>query len=239
MFWLRQDQADVPADDDWLSPAEADHLKGMRFLKRHADWRLGRWTAKRALAFYLNHPGVLADIEVRPTESGAPRAFIANQPAPAAISLSHSAGTALCALAPPDTALGCDVESIEPRSEIFLGDYFTPDEQSLVAGVPLEDRPLISTLLWSAKESALKVLGVGLRLDTRSIKVCLPDEQPGLLEGNERRVTATYGVNTWQPLIVHCDSGRPFDGWWKCSGKFVQTLLADPPAGRPMALPHL
>ena len=94
VYWLEQTEADLPVENGWLSASEVLRLNGMRFAKRHADWRLGRWTAKRALAVYLNlpsHPQALADIEVRPAPSGAPEVFIANQPAGIAISLSHRA----------------------------------------------------------------------------------------------------------------------------------------------------
>ena len=47
---LKQIQADVPEDNDWLSADERARLNQMRIPKCGADWRLGRWTAKRALA---------------------------------------------------------------------------------------------------------------------------------------------------------------------------------------------
>ena len=75
----------------------------MRFAKRQADWRLGRWTAKNAVAAYLNLPSdpqALTDIEIRPAPSGAPEVFIADQPARVTISLSHRAGVAACAVTP-------------------------------------------------------------------------------------------------------------------------------------------
>jgi len=174
VYWLEQTEADVPQDHDWLSANEAARLNGMRFAKRRADWRLGRWTAKRALAAYLNlpsHPQALTDIELRPASSGAPEVFFANKPAAVAVSLSHRAGSALCAVAPSGAALGCDLEIIEPRSDGFVADYFTPEEQALVAEAPAPDRPRLSALLWSAKESALKALRAGLRLDTRCVTV--------------------------------------------------------------------
>ena len=71
--WLEQTEADLPAHDDWLSADEAVLLSHLRFAKRRADWRLGRWTAKRAAAAYLNLPGdprSLREIEVRPAPSG-------------------------------------------------------------------------------------------------------------------------------------------------------------------------
>jgi 4'-phosphopantetheinyl transferase len=51
--WLSQGMADAPVDDAWLSPREAAWVARMRFPKRRSEFRLGRWTAKRALALYL------------------------------------------------------------------------------------------------------------------------------------------------------------------------------------------
>lgn len=237
VYWLRQEQADVPPGIDWLSVAEADVLQGMRFPKRQADWRLGRWTAKRILATYLQHQGALSEIEVRPNESGAPQVFLANQPVQVSISLSHAAGAAVCAAAPVGTALGCDLEYIEPRSEAFLADYFTAEEQVRVAGAAAEDRPLISTLLWSAKESALKALGVGLRLDTRSLAVRFAKEGPPTGEGREACISLpAYCAGTWYPLSVGGGNSKLFHGWWRHSGKFVLTVVADPAPGPPTVL---
>ena len=47
--WLEQSEADLPPHDDWLSVDEALQLDRLRFAKRRADWRLGRWTAKPRL----------------------------------------------------------------------------------------------------------------------------------------------------------------------------------------------
>jgi hypothetical protein len=36
--------------ENWLSPSEAARLNTMRFPEWRSDWKLGRWTAKNALA---------------------------------------------------------------------------------------------------------------------------------------------------------------------------------------------
>src|SRR6476469_10047436 len=80
VYWLEQTQADVPAENDWLSARESVCLSGLRVAKRRADWRLGRWTAKCAVASFLNlsmDAQDLAQIEIRPASSGAPEIFIA------------------------------------------------------------------------------------------------------------------------------------------------------------------
>src|SRR5208282_5857999 len=142
VYCLEQHEGDVPTENDWLSPNEAVCLNGLRFAKRRADWRLGRWTAKCALSVYLPAQHLtLKEIEIRPASSGAPEAFVGNEPAAVTISLSHRAGTAICAVAMSGMKLGCDLEVIEPRSDAFVADYFADDEQALVASASAADRP--------------------------------------------------------------------------------------------------
>jgi 4'-phosphopantetheinyl transferase len=227
VYWLEQIEADLPAENDWLSPSEALQLRGMRIAKRRADWRLGRWTAKRAVSVYLNlpsHPSALADIEIRPAPSGAPEVFFANQPAAVTISLSHRAGVAVCAMAPSGVALGCDLEVIEARSGAFIADYFTAEEQALVARASAADRPRLLTLLWSGKESALKALGAGLRLDTRCVVVSPVTFSP------------LHHLPDWQPLQVRHASDQVFHGWWQHTANLVRTLVTAPPLAQPIVL---
>ena len=220
VYWLEQTEADVPSDDGWLGPSETVRLNGIRFAKRRADWRLGRWTAKRAVAVYLNVPA-LAGIEIRPAPSGAPEVFCAGAPAAVAVSLSHRAGTAVCAVAPSGVALGCDLETIEPRSDAFIADYFTPEEQLSVARVPVEDRSRLATLLWSGKESTLKALRVGLRIDTRWVSVSVGD--------------APF-CGTWSPMHVGHADGQVFHGWWREQNDFLRTVVSMPSPGPPILL---
>lgn len=232
VYWLEQTEADVPVDDDWLSTNEAVRLNRMRFAKRRTDWRLGRWTAKRALANSLKMPShreALAGIEIRPAESGAPEVFIANQPATFTISLSHRGGTAVCAVAPSGLALGCDLEIIEPRDDSFIADYFAPEERALIARKSIADRPRLLALLWSGKESTLKALREGLRLDTRSVIVS-PVEAP------QRRREDPCGPNRWHRLHVRCTDGQIFHGWWQHTGDLLRTLVAAPPPAPPIPL---
>ena len=172
--WHEQNQTDVPRENSWLSPYELTRLAAMRFAKRRDDWRLGRWTAKWGVARCLRLPGTRATyqrLEIRSTPSGAPEVFFANQPAAVTISLSHRSGMAVCAAAPgshPPLAMGCDLEQVEAHSDLFLADYFTDQEQVQVRSAASHDRRLLLTVLWSAKESLLKALRLGLRADTRT-----------------------------------------------------------------------
>ena len=179
----------MPASGDWLSPAESARLAGLRFPKRRSEVRLARWAAKQAVARALDlgdDAGTLARVEIRAARTGAPVAFVGEEPAPLAVSMTDRADWAVCVVAPAGLAVGCDLELVEPRSDLFVRDWFTPGEQRLVAGADSGDeRHLIANLVWSAKESALKVLQTGLRRSTRSVEV---DVVEGT--GHERWVAA-------------------------------------------------
>jgi 4'-phosphopantetheinyl transferase len=219
IHWLEQTEADIPAENQWLNANEILRLNALRIPKRRADWRLGRWTAKHAVAACLNlptEPSSLADIEIRAASSGAPEVFLHDEPAEIAISLSHSSGTALCTLAPPGVTFGCDLETVEPRSDAFVADYFTVDERNLIARSSKQERPLLLALLWSAKESALKALRVGLRFDTRCMSVSPVDDWH-----------STDNPDAWRSLSVCYSGGMVFHGCWRIQDHLVRTVVSE------------
>lgn len=215
VFWLGQCERDVPADDTWLSPQELVSLGSLRFAKRRADWRLGRWTAKGAVRAYLDIPE-LREIEIIAASDGAPQVRLTHRPAAVTISLSHRGGRAMCALSAANSALGCDIELVEPRSEAFIADYFTAEEQLVITGADLARQFLLANLFWSAKESALKALRRGLRQDTRSLTVSLLDE------------AASDDGGIWHPLQIQEEPGKIFRGWWQTGQRIVRTIVASP-----------
>ena len=225
-YWLEQAEADVPTNNQWLSAGELTRLAGLRFAKRRAEWRLGRWTAKRAVASYLNLPvdvHRLQDIEIQPALSGAPEVVLFNERAALSISLSHRAGRALCVVGLSAASLGCDLEVVESRDISFLTDFFTADEQELVARAPADERPRLATLLWSAKESALKALQVGLRLDTTSLDVSTRERAAQRAGDSQPDAFAD-----WSPLLVRRVGGQTLYGWWRCANNMVRTVVFNP-----------
>ncbi len=239
VFWFEQTLADVRVEADWLSSAEVARLVGLRIPKRREDWSLGRWTAKNAVAVYLElprDPSTLAAIEIRPAKDGAPEVFFQTGPAPVSISLSHRDGRAACAIAPSGSLLGCDLEVVEPRCGAFVADYFTPDEQKLVGQAPEPERFHILALLWSAKESTLKALRTGLRLDTRDIAVGLGGEFATALCTDMRgKHCNSPEEGTWHPLSTrHAD--ELLLGWWQVEGDVVRTVVSVPAPAAPISL---
>lgn len=49
IIWILATAGEVPDGDGWLSGPERRDQAGLRVPKRRAEWRLGRWAAKRAL----------------------------------------------------------------------------------------------------------------------------------------------------------------------------------------------
>ena len=225
-YWLEQTAADLPGNDSWLSRAERETYERLRVPKRRSDWLLGRWTAKTAAASWLRLPvtgTLLAALEIRPAPDGAPELFWNGIPGLVAISITHRNGIAACAVAPAAITLGCDLEVIEPRSDAFISDYFSSPEQELIDRSPAA-RFRLAALLWSAKESVLKALRMGLRASTPSVII-----DPGKL------CDAPNGL--WQTFRARF-RGKVFEGWWRVSGTILRTLAATPPISEPVFLPE-
>ena len=83
--WLTRELAEVPPGEDWLSARERRALSTLSLPKRRAEWRLGRWTAKAAVAARLGAEVGL--IEVLAEEDGSPAVLLEGTTAPLALSL--------------------------------------------------------------------------------------------------------------------------------------------------------
>jgi 4'-phosphopantetheinyl transferase len=214
----------VPVEPSWLTDAERLRAAGFTHGKRRIEYLVRRLAAKHALATALGLsvvPSDLARIEVANEPGGAPHALLDGVPAGVGISLTDRAGWAVCLLGDGG---GCDLELVEPRSEAFVRDFFTAAERAYVAGCPAgEPRHEAANLIWSAKESALKVLRTGLRRDTRDVAV---------------RV-APAGPDGWGRLAIAVAGPGPSDGalpgWWRREGAFVLTV-AGAATGPPAAM---
>jgi 4'-phosphopantetheinyl transferase len=210
--WMLLRATALPEGDDWLGPQERKVQSELRLPKRRSEWRLGRFVAKRALASFAGIDR-LDRIEVIAAADGAPDAFIDGRGIDTSISISHREDAAACAIN-PSGRVGCDLEAIEPRSARFVNDFFTEREREAVQATPSAVRDRRVALTWSAKESALKVLRVGLRRDTRSVEVEIEDPKAA--------------ENGWHPLRATVSPERQcFHGWWHQDEDVVLTIVCD------------
>ncbi len=223
---------EVADGDEWMSPWERRRISPMRYPKRRLESRLGRWTAKQTIGATLGLPvadwtttnaATLARISIENQPSGAPAALVDGSAAGVEISMTDRADWAVCMTTSPGSGagpIGCDLELVEPRSDRFVADWFTAAERTAIGG----DRALRPNLMWSAKESALKVLQTGLRRDTRSVEIELTADRS----------------NGWSAFVAHIapvgdtDVASVAPGWWRRFGAFVLTCAASdhvpPPA---------
>ncbi len=217
--WLARGEHELPDGPGWLTPREAERAAGMRFTKRRTEYLLRRWAGKQAVVSATGSPSGLEDlarIEVANHRSGAPYVLVDGLPLGLDVSLTDRAGWAVCVVGRDLTRVGCDLEIVEPRTRGFETDFLTEVEQALVESRNDPDaRAAVANLLWSAKESALKVLRTGLRRDTRTVEVAVGD--PGREAGSEG----------WGTLTVSTREGGTLPGWWRREGVFLVTVVAD------------
>lgn len=215
-LWLTACAADVPVGDAWLSAAERRVLAGLHVPARRADWRLGRWAVKQAVAEV--HDVGTGYVEILAAPDGAPEAWLDGGRMPLAISLSHRAGRALAVVAAGRTPVGCDLELVEPRSGAFVREWLAPAEQVLLSSRDGLEHARLANLFWTAKEAAAKVRREGLRLDVRGAQV--------ELDPFGRASTAG-----WHPLRVAWPDAPPTDGWWRDEPGWVMAIAGalEPP----------
>lgn len=226
LVWWTATASDLPSDDGWLAPEERAVLAKLRVPKRAADFVLGRFTAKHVVAEAVAALGLgpagIGALSIVPRSDGSPEAHLDGQPLPIDVSLSHAAGRALAVVTIDGSErIGCDVEHVERRGPELARDFFTHGEQAALAALSGEALDAATTLVWSAKESTLKVLREGLRADTRSVEV----ELGAVLDA------------TWCPLATRTE-GRTYAGAAARHGAYVFTVSTSgaPPAERLVAL---
>ncbi|HEY9600760.1 MAG TPA: beta-ketoacyl synthase N-terminal-like domain-containing protein [Allocoleopsis sp.] len=158
---------------------------------RRTDWLLGRIAAKDALRQWAKQTFNLElapiDIEVLATPLGKPLVRCPELEAIASIpdlSITHSRGYIVAALAPPNRQIGIDIERLNfIRSDDWLSAAFSPQELALL---PQPNSLAAIVGLWCAKEAAAKACGTGLQglPDRWMVTHCSRDNQ---------QVTITHG----------------------------------------------
>ena len=98
--WLSAGIGDVAQDEAWLDDELARRLATMRYAKRYSEARLGRWTAKLAIARTLGLAldlSTLRAVVVRNAPDGAPEAYVNGSHLDGVIAMTDRADWAVCA----------------------------------------------------------------------------------------------------------------------------------------------
>jgi len=216
--------------ESYLTEYELTRLGLLRFPKRRAEWLLGRWTMKyllrHSLADYTGLPPVRVQLKNEP--EGMPYLEQASEGKrlPIYISISHREHRAFCALtSAPALQVGVDLELVESRPPSFLEDYFTAQEYDTGLALKGLERDIWFTLLWSLKESVLKAVGKGLRLDTRNVVIHQVDDLTGAIQDtNWRKAYVTFEK----------DNAVQWCLWWRYMDRFIYSVAVRFPADAKM-----
>ena len=240
IHWLLQAADEHPDIARGLAPAgllcaaEQQRLDALQVLKRRRDWLLGRLTAKQLLQSVLSDEAEQAvglhEILIDNDADGAPFAALdkgrtsastgAGQRLAGSLSISHSRGVAFSAFYAFDpkeeqSAIGADIEFIEPRAESFIRDFFTDAEMAMVQQAGPATTAVLVTACWSAKEAVLKALRTGLRLDTRQVQCLI---RPPLPVGEEWQ---SFEIQILDPAYA----AGAWSGWWRRLPQYPDFVL--------------
>jgi 4'-phosphopantetheinyl transferase len=221
----------------FLSPAERETLATLRFPKRRREWLLGRWTAKQLLRRARPEYAALSldAITVGNDSDGAPYLSVDGEGRLSlSLSISHRGDRSFCALLSPPPSreaaskaltravVGADLERAEPRDPAFVIVFFTAAEAERVWRCPQERRDTLVTVLWSAKEAVLKVLRLGLTVDTRRVEIL---HVAGLEPPSDVAPSPPW-PRGWSRVEVRCTlpGTAPLCAWWRPEGHYVLTL---------------
>jgi phosphopantetheine--protein transferase-like protein len=208
--------------ETFLTPYELERLSAFRFPKRRSEWLHGRWSIK----YLLRHsaPGwqdlAGSRVQVKNEAEGMPFLEDASTQVrlPLQISINHREHNAFCAITTAAALkVGVDLELVENRPPSFLEDYFTSREYT--AGLEYHDleRDVYFTLLWSLKESVLKALGKGLRLDTRRVEITEIEDLSGALQDPSWRCAQ---------VVFAMNNAVQWRLWWRYLDHFIFSVAA-------------
>jgi|WetSurMetagenome_2_1015567.scaffolds.fasta_scaffold251282_2 phosphopantetheine--protein transferase-like protein len=201
--------------DKYFSLEEQAEYSRFRVIKRQFEWICSRIISKNMIKQILKDEKLnFPDIRIQKEESGQPYIYLTDQGRlEGKFSLSHSNDYVFCGYSTEkDLKFGLDLEKIEERSLDFIQDYFTPREIERYQFLDGNDKFEYTTMVWSAKESVLKTLGLGLSIDTRKVEI-IPLEDLSRLIG-------------WNSCSVNLENKMNFIGnvyWQKIDG-YIRTI---------------
>lgn len=152
----------LPPATSVLSQRENAFFQTLKLPKRKTEWLGGRLALKRVVSKYTRMS--LQAIEILPhAENGKPQLLIGGERSRLPFSITHSNGYAVAAIAPQAQYMGIDLEKIAPRINAWKQDFFHPTEL-------IGEGDEFLTTLWTQKEALLKLLGIGLAINSFDVR---------------------------------------------------------------------
>lgn len=173
---------------------------------RRTDWLLGRIAAKEALRQWakqmFNLELASADIEILATDLGKPLVRCPELEAVGwlpDVSISHSRGYIMAAVAPANLQLGIDLERLDvPRPDDWLLGAFTAQELALMPQINRE----ITVGFWCAKEAAAKAFGTGLKGVPQQWQITQYAKEEQLITVVHEGESVTVKIWCWEQEIL-------------------------------------
>ncbi|MHA1211917.1 MAG: SDR family NAD(P)-dependent oxidoreductase, partial [Candidatus Heimdallarchaeota archaeon] len=153
----------------FLHPDEQVKFSKFTVEKRKYEWLSGVIAIKTALQKLM--PDVAFNkIKIEKNELGKPYIKLGSKSKPIHLSITHSNGYAVGIINPTKNT-GIDLEVIEKRSASIIDEVLSPKEQDFLKQQQNDLTDELLTKIWTAKEAATKVLGVGLNIDLHDLIV--------------------------------------------------------------------
>jgi len=152
-----------------LRQDEIEKLNSYDVPKRKEEWFSGLYAAKLAVK-QIKPEIAFHEITIVKTALGKPSIKIGKSKSQIYLSITHSNGFAVAAVN-PDVDIGIDLEIIEKRSKSLIDEVISSAEKDQILKSQKEIEDELLTKIWTAKEAASKVLGVGLNIDLHQLQV--------------------------------------------------------------------
>ncbi|AXA42375.1 4'-phosphopantetheinyl transferase family protein [Rhizobium leguminosarum] len=176
-------------ESDWnrwmqsLSSDERDRAATYRFERDRASFIAGRYLLRQLLSLQTGISP--SKVPLSPDRHGKLRLEGRDRPQ---FSLANADGLVAVAVASGCDHVGIDCERVDAEiEETAVDSYCSADERRWLAELPARESARGAIALWTLKESHLKALGVGLRVDPRNVAFSWKDGIPVITGGDRDR----------------------------------------------------
>lgn len=169
---INLDVDDRLADSMMLSDDERERARRFHFDNDRNRYVTARLSLRKILAGYLDiSPG---DIRFSYNQYGKPMLDRHKHGKAVRFNVSHSASVALIAVT-RDREIGIDVEHVNNKLATMeaAASFFSPDEISVLNGLPVELKTAAFFSGWTRKEACLKAMGMGLSYPAQQLTVSM------------------------------------------------------------------